>query len=246
MIEARKKEIKLNSLTLISLLITILILITISLTISIKTDKVISQSIENKAFVSFYSFDDNSKKLLIREEQSLLFDSEPIFLPTQWSESSNQIKSTTNDSLFKDFPPIIKLYDERELSTIINENPEISSSSDILYKFINPFIGINQNTPKIPPLKKQLANVTIQNLNDSRIVEHYEILDDSNIQIHEQLWVPIKFLLIIDESGPIMPLFIIESSGIEEIDNFFKKNLSTPLLKLSSLPAGYYRISVTP
>ncbi len=247
MIGAQKKSIKLKNLTLISLLITILILTTIALTTSIKTKEINSKSIENKAFISFYRFDEDNKNLkLIRDEQSLLFDSEPIFIPTQWSESSNQIKNTTTDSLFNDFPPIIKLYNERDLSVIINENLEISSPSDILNKFINPFIGVGQNNPKILPLKKSIAHVTIENLNDSNIVEKYEIMDNTDIQIHEQLWVPIKFLLIIDEAGPIMPLFMVESSGIEQIDNFFKDTLSTSLLKLSSLPAGYYKISVAP
>lgn len=248
MVNSQRKSVKFSKLTLISCSIALAIFAISTLTVRLEKNKINSKKTDNKAFVSFHDLNNtNRDSNLILKEQSLIFDSEPVFIPTQWSESSTPFKNIAGDALFDDFPPATKLYDQKFLSTIINESTKVSSPSDILNsKFVNPFIGIDQNNLSILPLKKRTAYVKIQNLYNSSIVEDYEITNDSDEHINEELWMPIEFLLITDESGPIMPLLIVESSGTEHIDNFFKNSISAPLLKLSSLPAGYYRISVSP
>lgn len=246
--DSRKNSFSFSKLTLISFSISLAIFSIFALTISTPTNNTNSKQIENKAFVSFHNLNESNRDLnLILKEQSLIFDSEPIFIPTEWNESSDPFKNIRHDALFQDFPPATTLYDQKKLSAIINEKPAISSPSDVLNtKFINPFIGINQNSLNILPLKSRTAYVVIQNLNSSSVVKEYEIIDALDVEINEQLWTPVEFLLIVDDTGPVMPLLVTESSGTEQIDNFFKNYISKPLLRLGSLPAGYYRISVSP
>lgn len=248
MVDTQRNSFNFKSLIFISFIITLIVFIIFLSTFSIRKTDINSNKTKSNSFISFNNLNEKSGDLnLVLKEQAIIFDSEPIFIPTEWNEALDPFKNIAKDSLFQDFPPVTTLYDQKMLLTITHEYPAISSPSGVLNsKFINPFIGINQNTPNTFPLKKRTAYVTVKNLNTSKIVEEYEIISDPDIQMNDQLWVPMEFLLIVDESGPIMPLLITESSGTEQIDNYFKNHIPESQLKLSSLPAGYYKILVSP
>lgn len=241
-----KNRLNINKSTKIALLISFFFIILLLLTVntSIPISELESNGTNNKPFVSFHNLSEPGKDLILKE-QSLLFDSEPIFLPTEWNKSSNKIENVIGEPLFRDFPPIITLYDLQKLESIINEHPSVSSPADILNnKFVSPFVGINQSNISISPPINRKAHIMIQSLNNSNIVASYGIIGASNL--NEELWIPIEFILVVDESGPILPLFVIESSGSEKIDLYFRNYISKLIFQHTPLPEGYYKISVGP
>lgn len=198
-----------------------------------------------KSFVSFHNLSISDHDQIL-EEQALIFDTKPIFLPSEWNEINVNSNKKIDKPLFTDLPPQITFYNYPTLSTIIHPELSILSSIDIFdNKFTKSFNMINQTKPIISPLNVREAYITIKNLNNFKIVQTFEI-NNQNPLFKEELWSPLEFLIIIDESGPITPLLITQSSGIEEIDNFFRNPISTPLLKLDQLPTGYYAIKVSP
>lgn len=203
----------------------------------------------NKPFVFFNNFEKTEdKQNVILKELSLIFDSEPIFIPTRWSESSEPLKNIVNDSpLFENYEPITTLYDQNTVLDVISDSVAIATPKDLLSnKYINPFSGINQSDPHFFQSNRRTATLTIQNLNNSSIVETREITEKPDFEINDQLWSPLVFLLVIDETLPMLSPLLIESSGTEEIDNFFKSILAAQKIKLSSLPADYYRATISP
>jgi len=203
-------------------------------------------SIGQKAFVSFYDLNGGNQNEILND-QALFFDTKPIFLPTKWNANEKQILNKVDDSsLFQDLLPETTLYPYKTLSQI--NYPELSTllSLDILNKkLIHPFEGMNQDRPVFSSTHIPKAHIIIKNFNKSDIIEAYEI-NHENTLLQEIFWAPLEFLATIDESGLIMPLLISQSSGVEDIDNFFKNFVSTPLLKLTHLPIGYYKIAINP
>lgn len=198
-----------------------------------------------KPFVSFHNLSDNKQDRIL-DDQAMIFDTKPIFLPSEWNEVGIIPNKEIDQDLFTDLPPQITLYNYKSLSTTIPlELSTLASLHALDKKSINLFNGINQNKTELSPPNVGEAHVIIKNFDDSKIVKTYEI-NDQNTPIKEHLWVPLEFLVIVDESGPIMPPLMTQSSGIEEIDVFFKHYISTPLLKLSQLPIGYYHIVISP
>lgn len=240
-----RKLFKLNKLTLISCIISIMGFALFFLIFSLPEMSINDTKVFNKPFVSFHNLKQSNQEQVL-SDQALIFDSEPIFLPSDWNSSPKILDKEEDEPLFKNFAPHIALYDYKTLFTGIDQGLSSLSSIDILNsRFINPFNGIGQQSVDFSPLKIRTAFVSIKSLNDFEIVQSYEIDEKPDFEISAELWTPIEFLLIVDESGPITPLLITEGSGIEEIDNFFKSYVSKQP-KLNSLSAGYYEISVSP
>lgn len=237
-----------SRLTLISFTLSIIIFLILFFTFSTKKNLINFTNNSNKAFVFFHDLKNTKNKAnLILKDQLLIFDSKPIFIPTKWTASSDPFQNIANNTFFNDFPPIITLYNENNFLNTFNETVGINSPIDLLnHNFINPFIGINQNTPNFLLTHQPTAHITIQSLDNPNILETHEITEKPNFEINDQLWAPLEFLLITDESSPILPLLLIQSSGTEQIDNFFKSLLSSPKSVLSSLAPGYYKIIVSP
>lgn len=197
--------------------------------------------ITSKPFASF-----SNKKDSILDDQVFIFNTEPIFLPSEWNEIPLVPTEEIDQFLFSDLPPQTSLYNYQSLSSIITPRLSILKPLDILdQQPINLFKGINQNKSEISTSNKLKAYLTIENFNDFKTFKTYEI-KDKDTPIKDQLWSPLEFLVIIDELVPLIPPLMIQSSGIEEIDIFFKNYISSSLLKLNQLPIGYYQITISP
>lgn len=238
-----KKFVKINSAIIISFILSIIIIIVFYFSVSFQRPSD-PKLIDQKTYVSFCDLNEGNENEILND-QALVFDTKPIFLPSKWNEK--QISPTKiTDNLFQDLLPQTMLYPHETLAQI--NTPELSTllSLDTLNKkLIHPFEGINQERSIFPSIKSPSAHIVIKNFNHSDIIETYEV-NNENPLLQETFWAPLEFLVTVDESGLIMPLLISRSSGIENIDNFFKNTLCDPLLKLSHLPVGYYKITINP
>lgn len=239
-----KKLFQINRIFIISTILALVTIIFLFITVSFPLPSQNSILIQ-KPFVSFKNLDESDVDEILKD-QALIFDTKPILLPTKWSEKQIHPNEEVDRPLFQDLPTQTILYNYATLSNIMLPEYITISATDILSKqFLNSFEGINQDKPILASLNIPKMNITVKNLNDSKIIENYEI-DKENPLLQKEFWAPLEFLVIVDESGPIMPLFVSQSSGIEDIDIYFKNYISDPILKLSHLPKGYYKIGVSP
>lgn len=237
-----KKSSKINQTIIISFIISLILTSFLLLSISIPT---ISQNniVIPKTSISFNPLNERNRDDILRD-QALIFDTKPIFLPSEWN--TKDIKSNEVDkSLFPDLLAQTTIDTDMTLSKLIH--PEIITvlPTDSLKQLLNPFEGINQDQLVFSSFNIPKIHVIIKNFIDSKLIENYEIESENPI-LQTQFWGPLEFLVIVDESGPVMPLLISQSSGIEDVDLYFQKYISDPLLKLSRLPKGYYKVMINP
>lgn len=203
------------------------------------------ESIKNQQFI-FNNFNNNNNNIESAfAERAFLYDTEPIFIPTQWTESHSSIENLIDNPLFEDFPPALV---ELEYQKFFNIDLEFNLDDPTLLlnsQTINPFSGIDRNNLNVNSLQKRTAYINIKNLN-TQVTQSYALQETAPHFIKEQLWSPLEFLFLVDDSGPILPPLMVASSGVEQIDHFFKSYISNPPLNVSHLGPGYYRVLISP
>lgn len=203
------------------------------------------------AFVQFTGETNRSGHLLFRE-QAMLFDSEPIFLPTQWNVTSRLVDSLRTIEAPNPFDPFkAERLLSREQHTAQRWNSEevveeITAVSVLYFENSQIFSSFGQLNRSVTPLPIRAASLEIRDLAGNRSVYSGSIEELSGLPVEEgELWSFLELTVIVDSLGQVGEPLIAQSTGKRELDEFLKSYLER-ILPEKNLNSGYFRVIFGP
>lgn len=177
-------------------------------------------------------------------DTALLFDAEPLFLPTQWNSASDLSKIARLRDATELFPPFAARVGKVSMDLF----PEGSFAPDdwaFLPDSAQPFRHFLK-AASVVTANETIAGVSVRIVSVPGLgnpIELNEVLQVDLKLAPPTLWNPLEYVLVIDPKlGTEMPLKL-TSSGSVDWDNLLTKALSeNPFLE--QLPYGYYRVFV--
>lgn len=204
-----------------------------------------------EAYVGFPRMDSsaNSKVLV---EQALLYDSEPLFLPTNWNANPERVGRFL---VVEDASPFEPFAEARmiELVTLdtyqdVSLPLETLSVPEEVLSLENPQLFAEFGQMSLPQQESSTAglSVAIYDLSDGTVFyEAHHPAAIENLLPNWELWTVIELLVIVDASGIVGEPLVAESSGKLEIDQFLQQFCLTELGRHLT-QTGYFRIYVGP
>ena len=203
---------------------------------------------QSAGFVRYVSASSLAGDLAL-EEQAQLFDSAPLFVPTQWN-AAQSVSLMPRDRVrarFSEFEPVIDLVRElRPVSLSVGDEGGVSKPADLLKsRFWVFFEGFGQAREVIVPFPSigHFAEVVVIGAEDEGA-----LLIESPLKFTDTSVVPepVSLLLRISSGGVYIGGAVISrSSGNVEFDRAAQNWLRLPET-LGQLPAGYLDIKVYP
>jgi len=206
---------------------------------------------------SFIQFPHNKETTLnsIFDEQSQLFDAEPLLLHTQWNyREPLDLRKITSDQAFF-FAPYPAITEVKSLSetTKINIFPkskpedtrETVFSQVLNTETLSALQGFTIASRLPPTPSSHTPHAKITSLDNPRII--HSVFADSEFlnDLPSTLWSPLRINIFIHDDGHINAPFLIQSSGDPVVDKKLLDWLSQ-LLNSQKLPAGYYTTEIAP
>ncbi len=202
-----------------------------------------------RAFVQFFGDGENARDRLFRE-QALLFDSAPLFLPSQWN-AAGALQNPVDypeQRLFGDFPESLRLLGEAVDSFVPASDadrkiePE-DTLTEPRWAVFSSF-GRRDLSDGAGPLVAG-ATLVVHSLETGRAV-HREPLPDSVLALFDHaLWRPAVFQILVEGGRITGEPLLAQSTGIEEYDTAIRTYLYRPFFA-AELRRGYYRVTVAP
>lgn len=177
-------------------------------------------------------------------DSALLFDAEPLFLPTEWNSASNVTAIARLRDATELFPPFPSRVGALEVSPMaladggIDEFPLLSDDSKVFRLFMggSPVVI---DSPETAAVHLRISSIG----GSGPPTEILETLTLDLSQIPPTLWSPLEYVLILDPAfGSEMPLKLSSSGSVDWDRLLTEAVLGSPLLE--QLPYGYYRVFV--
>lgn len=204
-----------------------------------------------EAFVRFDNLTSQNRDRFF-EEQAMLLDSEPLFLPTQWNYAA-RVRTETPRILpqslpFEPFSETIRLrrvdfFGDRPVETPIN-SPRLIA--DIIRDRGDVLASVTVSPEPETPLSERIAFLRFQRIGGGELViERIVRREGETLPVYEQLWQPVELLIQIDAGGKVDQPVMISTSGSEEQDGRILEWLVDPET-IRGVPSGYYRVVAGP
>lgn len=214
-------------------------------------DAVTPVNIQQTPFIRFENFTARNRDRFF-EEQAMLLDSKPLFLPTTWNYAA-RVRTETPTTLppsipFEPFAETIHLRQVDFFGTRPSEPPVNTSQLivDLIMDRNDVLANIAPSVAPDPPLPERLAFIRLQKLDGPELViERIIRPNGEKVPVNGQLWEPVELLLQIDAGGKVDNPVKISSSGSEESDGHIIEWTTAPET-LRNVPPGYYRVTVGP
>ncbi|MGB0415928.1 MAG: hypothetical protein ACPGKS_03695 [Coraliomargarita sp.] len=181
------------------------------------------------------------------EEQAILFDSAPLFIPTKWNTSSRIFAGVEgSDWQFPDFEPAIDLNADLEPSArILAEGVRVTEPMDLLalryWKFFDEFTSAAHVEEPLSATAS-FAEVYLVDQGGVRWGGMPVPLEYSGVTARE----PVDYYLRIDGSGQRRGgLRLAASSGSDGFDEAARQWLESPPVQYR-MPAGYLLVRIFP
>lgn len=203
----------------------------------------------DQRFVGYYEKQGDDHRLL--QEQAVLLDSKPLFMPTVWNVASslqNIARLRDESELFARYQPVLRLRQEGW-----EPGPEsLPSSTTSLAAVLEgqaayPLRGFGErgDLNGREPLEPRVAAISFKNLGGGPNPGDRALPALPGAAPPERLWSPAVFVLLVDpRTGGGEPLRV-ASSGIAEWDRALNRYLASPAFRQRLAP-GYYRVTVGP
>lgn len=207
--------------------------------------------LKQQAFIRFQNSTAQDRDRFF-EEQAMLLDSEPLFLPTQWNYAA-RVRTETPQLApppppFGPFAETIRLrrvdfFGDRPIESAVN-SPQLianilSNRADLLSSLYFP------STPSVP-LTERTAFLRFNRIGSQPLViERIVRLDSEPGVTNGRLWEPAELLLQVDSAGRLGDPVIVATSGSEEKDAEIVEWVTAPE-SIRNLPPGYYRVVAGP
>lgn len=208
----------------------------------------------------FIHFPYTGKNQYALKEQSLLFDSEPLFIPSECNAISYvQPVHFKNSFLPTYFPPKlqIKKFSNSALTKVSNRLfiRKSSITQNLLEKEKNRIfkellvLQVKKNpTPtfETKAFPKNKATIFFHQLNGqpASLCSQKEIEIDLPINAKQLLWPSVDFIILVKNYFLLGAPLMVSSSGNEKIDEFFK-NYLLKTETISKIKDGYYQVTFT-
>jgi hypothetical protein len=181
-------------------------------------------------------------------EEALLRDPTPLFLPTKWNAADNALRPDTRretSGAFESYPPALKfagaaLALDLPAAVAVPRRPAEAFGTDRSQRLLS---GFGQSDWEVAPLAPRAAYVKVTGA-DGQVVFSRPIEDAAPPS--EAVWQPLEFLIAVDTTGMVRPPVLIESSRVAGVDGYFEDFLAKGLQIGERLSPGFYRVSIGP
>jgi hypothetical protein len=178
---------------------------------------------------------------------TMLRDPTPLFLPTEFNSSRQEVVASPPTGAFAGFPAQFAFDgDQLDLKlpppTVVPASPAEALVGDPLDA---PFVGFGRADYIVQPVAKRNAYVEILDAGTGRMV-YGGAITDAHPPETSIPWEPMEFLAAVDAAGLVGPLVPTARSGVDEVDSYFGRYLAETLRVGQRLAPGFYRISVGP
>jgi hypothetical protein len=200
-------------------------------------------------FISYFNINTDTQEQSLHEFM-LLFDTEPLILPTQWNYASRFNDSTFEEEspIFASFPPSIKINDSLLKPPDRTYQEEILTPIHFLKRKPNPwnfFSTFGQKASKNTLQDQCSGYMKVIDINSGKLIKQEKILQIKGIDEPASLWEPVIFSIMVETHGPVGSPLLLNSSGINKIDKILREYLADYLSNIHLTP-GYYKIQVAP
>ena len=186
-------------------------------------------------------------------EQALLYDSEPLFLPTAMNAQPQRVDSLMNAAEDSPFTPYSVLHiiqsvgmDAYQVNHYYESN--VATPEDVL-KLENPLMfngfGQNHGVEMLPAAPRDFS-MAIYSVDDGMLLfeRNFSNLDDFPIDKNEG-WSVIEMLIIMDAAGFIGKPLVVQSTGKPELNHYLEAFCRAEIPRFF-LDHGYFRVVIGP
>ncbi len=182
-------------------------------------------------------------------EEALLFDPTPLFLPTEWNAA--QAMAQKNAAVlepgteFAGFEPNWHFL-PNELAVGLAAPIAVPENGAALLSTELPprFVGLGREDIPIQPLESRGARLEIRAGNTGQLVLALTLADAH--PPGDGLWRPVQLDAAVDAAGLIGALVVSQRSDVDGVDNYFRSYLAESRHLGQLLSPGFYRIIVGP
>ncbi|MGC6455700.1 MAG: hypothetical protein ACON39_06300 [Coraliomargaritaceae bacterium] len=181
------------------------------------------------------------------EEQAILFDSAPLFVPTRWSASSGLFTGRrVAPWVFPEYEPEIRLLEDLEpVALVVDSTDGVQAPEELLdSRYWDFFTGFASGGQPANALPTSGPVAEIQVIHSSRVMKQSARLTiEEGGRLAER---PALFFLRVDTAGQrVSQPRLVESSGEDAFDQAAREWLLRSSVS-ASLPAGYLSVRVFP
>ena len=208
---------------------------------------------EVKSFLVLAEPDTNPDSRIL-QEQAVLFDTVPLFLPSIWNVSGRNnsydgFQKINQPMLFSPYPEQITISENSiipSLNESLTEGVSAMTLLDLQYWDFFTVYGLKE-TPNLPLPRRdgyiELYELRSGRLADARIIEWID--DSENREATDLLWTPMTFLVRIEYGLLKGEPLIITDSGNEAINRKMRRYLNETF-PFAGLVSGNYRAIIGP
>lgn len=186
----------------------------------------------------------------VLRQQSQLFDSSPLFMPTRWnlvSEMSDVASLREATEVFSLFVPQLSLPESPAAPefTAINADFDTKDALPDGPAFLLSRFG--RQATELAEVSQSTATISAYRLDSANIQSKKgQVLPESLVDVSpDSLWVPVQFYLQIVEGKPLGVPAVAQSSGFSAWDQALQKYIGS-LDFYRTLNNGYFRVIVYP
>ena len=191
---------------------------------------------------------DPSAGNFLLNEEAMLFDPTPLFLPTEWNVGHNTLPDNlmrdTGHSL-SDYPAQLT-FDEVGVALGIRSPVEVPAKvTDVLPMLgrQQPFAGMGRTDATVAVLPERGARVEVVAVRDGAGALSLTVAVE---QMPVDLWQPMGFLLAVDAAGLVGPPVPMVQASDERLGATLQEILAKTLHLGERLGPGIYRVCVGP
>ena len=177
---------------------------------------------------------------------AMLLDKAPLFLPTKWNASQNEVKMPDASGALTPYPAKFT-FANSELKLENLPVAVVAPATPAEALAIPPpgplFGGLGRMDTRLDPLSKRGGYVNVMAASSGK-----RILGEALLTANPPGgggWQALEFLASIDSVG-VVSLNLTTRSGVEEVDSYFRRFLTQTFRIGARLPPGSYRVSVGP
>lgn len=185
-----------------------------------------------------------------------LIDPEPLFLPTRWNAGAKlslDVGSADPGAVFKDFEPGLSVSPGRSPAGLVALPEGVRTAGVAIRRFARPlFLAFGEVDRKPEPVSPRVALIEVRDAATGlsvlrREISAAEVATQAGGAVKWPHWVPFSMLIVVEPTGMLgLPLVPAPGSDVEMVDAFFRTHLRGLLRPDLMLPAGYYRVVVSP
>ncbi|MDR0902770.1 MAG: hypothetical protein LBM92_08380 [Opitutaceae bacterium] len=191
------------------------------------------------------------------EEQAVLFDPTPLFLPTARNASQADIGLAARrepGEVFRPFPPRL-VYSDSVFAAAFPD-PMAAPAGPVAALGIghtaNPYVPLGRFERELPPLAGRLAFVEVLKAASGEKVLAMPFVAGTAAGaadlggLRAENWRPLELLASLDRAGFTGAPVITRGSGSEQVDRLVRDTLLRELHRAQRLPPGFYILRIGP